>query len=636
MAEKPSPVHPTEIRTSISPSLAVGLNTTSALANYATESVAMDYSVNTRPLLQRSDSESNLEDEEEEEGGLDQPEHPVVVTKDPGHLFKIREPKDRKNHPQFTRPRFEPTISPSSAVEQLNTTSALANYATETDGRRIRPNRVICSVVGGFSVSAVLQTRECIQNRFVLGLSFIIVVTITIGGFRFCESSGASSCIPVDLSKFLLVSSPLLYPPGPSPLGPSFSFYWMYKLRNVTANISHRESGRTELQADFTAYLSVASTIPNTLFLILNSLLSHRISLQLRMVGSLSIIVILFILTTALVEVDTDSWQQIFFFTTLVIVVLLNVASAVLQGGLFGLVGKFSPRYITAVVSGQALGGIFAALAEIVSLCLGASPTTSAFVYFMVANAMLLMALTAYLILARASYRGGVGSTPQRVTVAVSYLQVFFRYHLLEKCEADTLHYEPGVIQASSSSLITRNISYTRILAKMWPYGLSVWMTFFITLAMYPALTVLVNSTAQGNKKPWNDVYFVPVVGYLIFSTCDYLGRILAGLLQWPRNKGWLVILLAVCRVVFVPLLMLCNARPRHHMPVLIDSDLYYILIIVVFALSNGYLANITLICVPRVVDVADQEIASSMMAAFLGMGLACGSAVSLVVVKVI
>ncbi|CAG2055193.1 unnamed protein product, partial [Timema podura] len=38
--EKPPPVHPTEIRTSISPSLAVGLNTTSALANYATEADA--------------------------------------------------------------------------------------------------------------------------------------------------------------------------------------------------------------------------------------------------------------------------------------------------------------------------------------------------------------------------------------------------------------------------------------------------------------------------------------------------------------------------------------------------------------------------------------------------------------------
>nr|CAD7205410.1 unnamed protein product [Timema douglasi] len=37
LKEKPPPVHPTEIRTSISPSSAVELNTTSALANYATE-----------------------------------------------------------------------------------------------------------------------------------------------------------------------------------------------------------------------------------------------------------------------------------------------------------------------------------------------------------------------------------------------------------------------------------------------------------------------------------------------------------------------------------------------------------------------------------------------------------------------
>nr|CAD7570668.1 unnamed protein product [Timema californicum] len=40
--EKPPPVHPTEIRTSISPSSAVELNTTSALANYATEAGSED------------------------------------------------------------------------------------------------------------------------------------------------------------------------------------------------------------------------------------------------------------------------------------------------------------------------------------------------------------------------------------------------------------------------------------------------------------------------------------------------------------------------------------------------------------------------------------------------------------------
>nr|CAD7589281.1 unnamed protein product [Timema genevievae] len=42
LQEKPPPVHLTEIRTSISPSSAVKLNTTSALANYATEAVTVE------------------------------------------------------------------------------------------------------------------------------------------------------------------------------------------------------------------------------------------------------------------------------------------------------------------------------------------------------------------------------------------------------------------------------------------------------------------------------------------------------------------------------------------------------------------------------------------------------------------
>ncbi|CAG2053398.1 unnamed protein product [Timema podura] len=44
--EKPPPVHPTEIRISISPSSAVGLNTTSALANYATKAGASKFLLN--------------------------------------------------------------------------------------------------------------------------------------------------------------------------------------------------------------------------------------------------------------------------------------------------------------------------------------------------------------------------------------------------------------------------------------------------------------------------------------------------------------------------------------------------------------------------------------------------------------
>jgi hypothetical protein len=40
--------------------------------------------------------------------------------------------------------------------------------------------------------------------------------------------------------------------------------------------------------------------------------------------------------------------------------------------------------------------------------------------------------------------------------------------------------------------------------SQVWVYGFTEWMTFVVTLAMYPAVTVLVNSTGRGNSKPWN------------------------------------------------------------------------------------------------------------------------------------
>lgn len=95
----------------------------------------------------------------------------------------------------------------------------------------------------------------------------------------------------------------------------------MYKFRDTNANAT---GSLTPIQAGFTSDLSVASAIPNTLFLILNAFVGHRIPLQLRMVGSLIVVFIFFIMTTALVEVNTDAWQMTFFDITIISVVIMN------------------------------------------------------------------------------------------------------------------------------------------------------------------------------------------------------------------------------------------------------------------------------------------------------------------------
>ena len=72
-----------------------------------------------------------------------------------------------------------------------------------------------------------------------------------------------------------------------------------------------------------------------------------------RLLISLSMVVVFFILTLSLVKVDTDSWQDGFLAATLSIIVLINIFSATFQGGVFGLAGCFPPQYMNALLSGQ-------------------------------------------------------------------------------------------------------------------------------------------------------------------------------------------------------------------------------------------------------------------------------------------
>jgi len=48
------------------------------------------------------------------------------------------------------------------------------------------------------------------------------------------------------------------------------------------------------------------------------------------------------------------------------------------------------------------------------------------------------------------------------------------------------------------------SVSYTRIIRRIWHYGISIFLVFFISLAVYPAVTVLVESQYKGNGHAWN------------------------------------------------------------------------------------------------------------------------------------
>lgn len=379
--------------------------------------------------------------------------------------------------------------------------------------------------------------------------------------------------------------------------------YWMYKFRDVTPrNVTMlTEVRKTQFQAEFTSYLNVATAIPNLIFLILNSLYGHLVPMKNRLQGSLIIVTLAFFVTTALVQVDTDEWQNGFFIVTMVTVVIMTAASAVFIGGLVGIASRFSKEYMAAVVSGQSLGGIIAAIAQIISLAFKISPLHSALIYFVIADLMVISSLASYIML---------------------YKIDFFTYHILRGC-------------GGMATNRHREVSMLAIMKKIWVYAFSIFAVFAVSMAVYPAVTVLVESHPVTKGTDWNNIFFVPVVNYLIFNCGDYSGRLVAGLILLPDNQ-WLIAGASVLRVVGVPVLMLCNAQPRRHLPVLFPWDWEYIAVMVVFAFTNGYLTNIVMINATRVVEMHEREKASSVIATMLSVGLTVGAAVGMLLVHIL
>jgi len=369
--------------------------------------------------------------------------------------------------------------------------------------------------------------------------------------------------------------------------------YWDYKFRTiesedieiVTNNGTETGAakGPNDLQKAFGGYLAVASMVPNVTFLILNAFFGHRFKTQPRLIVSLIFVIIVFTFTSVMVMVDTDTWQSEFLTLTLVSVVFININTAIFQGGILGVAGKFPPAYMGAVFSGQAVGGIFASGCNVVFLALGATAVQSGFFCFLTSVVFLLTALVAYGLVTRSE---------------------FYQYHLGEKTVETDKEKKPEDSKLLESNgdapAIPVKVNPFHVLIQISPYAAAVTLVFTVTLGCFPAITLQVISTMPEGTA-WHDKFYVPVACFLLFNIGDYIGRFLAGMLQWPKPSklgSYLTLLFSILRFVFLPLFLFCNIRPNERglTDVYFASDTAYIIIMLLFSVTNGYIGSIFMI----------------------------------------
>ncbi|KAA8583606.1 equilibrative nucleoside transporter 1 [Etheostoma spectabile] len=374
---------------------------------------------------------------------------------------------------------------------------------------------------------------------------------------------------------------------------------------------------RSVLESKFNNVMTLCAMVPLLIFTCLNSFLHQRIPQKFRISGSLVVILVVFLLTAVFVKVEMAPLP--FFIITMIKIICINSFGAILQGSLFGLAGILPASYTTPIMSGQGLAGTFAAFSMICALASGSALQDSAFGYFITACVVILLAIMSYLVLPRME---------------------FFQYHMEsngsrpsadEENKMDLLKKESPAEKRPVVSLMEDEakptVSVLNIFKQIWVMALSVCFIFTVTIGTFPAVTVDVESTVA-NGGAW-DTYFIPVSCFLLFNLMDWAGRSLTAVCLWPgKDSMWLPVLVGL-RIVFVPLFMLCNVQPRYYLPLVFGHDAWYIIFMIFFSFSNGYLASLCMCFGPKKVSQHEAETAGAIMAFFLSLGLALGAAVS-------
>jgi equilibrative nucleoside transporter 1/2/3 len=369
----------------------------------------------------------------------------------------------------------------------------------------------------------------------------------------------------------------------------------------------------------------------------------------------LTVIAAIFVMTTIFVTIDLDA--NLLFVLTLVSCFIVGASNAVLSGGVFGLCADFPPQFTGALMSGQGLAGLTVSLASMVTIWVADEVDTcsddddgdceehntdySALAFFIITCvvlgtcvlsflALLKLPFTKFFIAKAASHSGGAGDD-----MKVSLLQeeqddetrTSEALHDSGHAHVEDLYDESPVVSISKDKLL-------EVFAQIRPAAMGAYLSFFVTLSLFPSITVLIESEKHCNSDAtrFNNDLWIPFY-FVMFNLTDLIGRLVAPMFPAgvTASNVWKF---AAMRVVFIPLFLLCNVSGTQ-LPVLFQADAFPVLFMVLFGFSNGYLCTLSMMLGPSLVPPKDAGLAGTLMIFSLTIGLMSGAMASFLMVLI-
>lgn len=318
---------------------------------------------------------------------------------------------------------------------------------------------------------------------------------------------------------------------------------------------------------------------------------------------------ILVCFTIDLVMLLAVPWIDNVFSTTAAIVVtyiacfFTGMATSVLFGTVFGLSALFPPDYAGAIMSGNGIAGVLCSVLSIITFVATPDTTaghrTSGLLFFSLASLTIVVCIGSYFVL-------------QGLPITQYHTR---RYAAMQQAATTVGTEGERLINGESkwqsgSDAAPAPVTVRSVFRKIWLDAATVWSVFFVTLALFPGIMLKIEAP-HGLADWW------PIILITIFCVGDYIGRTV------PR---WVVVLTP--RTLVVPVLvryMFFVIFPLCIHPELITQQWALYLIMVIFALSNGYLGTLAMMFGPTKAEVHEKETAGFIMTLALNFGIFCG-----------
>jgi len=354
------------------------------------------------------------------------------------------------------------------------------------------------------------------------------------------------------------------------------------------------ETNSTQIETGFPSYFQIGGIGSNVAFSLSSIVLLKYVPIKPVLITCNTVALIIFVVMTVMSKQITVTWPMSFFYISNVIFCVACAVSAAYISGMMAVASMLTPTAVQGFFLGQGAAGLFATLLSIITLSIpGADPVQAGFYYFLIAAISLALSLVAYLLFSRMSF-----------------------------VRNNTMRKEEKIEDQAGAD--TSDLSAFQVFMKIWKFCISSLITLLITLACFPAALSALRSTSTDTTSRWTTTYFSPVMIFLIFNIGDVLGRVTSSILPYPTKR--LILPLSICRIVFIPLLYMCNLQPRS-LTVWFKSDVWPAIFNLLMSWTNGHLLSLSAAYGPQEVETKSAKSLAGTYGAFsCALGLVIGS----------